>query len=86
MYLLEAFHRHNNRLREPIDFNHGEYFPVDPAIGSVDNSSQQYVFTVKFREDLTGLWYIDIGNSKLNPVIWHILWLFQKRDFRRFHN
>jgi hypothetical protein len=71
-----VFHGHNDWLREPIDFDHGECFVLATAVGHVDDFSLQYIFAMKFHENLRGLWHISIVNSKLDPWVWHNLWLF----------
>jgi hypothetical protein len=75
-YFSDVFHRHNDRLRESFDFNHGECLVLGAAVGYVDEFSLQYIFAVEFHEDLRGLGHVSIINSKLDPWIWHNRWLF----------
>jgi hypothetical protein len=66
------FHWHDDRLRQPLDLDHGECFFLTACIRHVDDFSLQLIFAMKFHEDLHGLGDVSIADSKIDPAVSHI--------------
>ena len=65
-------HSHDNRLRDPIDFDHRICVLLAVAVGQVDDFSLQEIFAMKLHENLRGFRDVNVANSKMDPGVSHI--------------
>jgi hypothetical protein len=77
-----VLHSHDNRLRDPIDFDHRICVLLAVAVGQVDDFSLQEIFAMKLHENLRGFRDVNVANSKMDPGVSHIyLGYFPRGDF-----
>jgi hypothetical protein len=67
-----VLHSHDNRLRDPIDFDHRICVLLAVAVGQVDDFSLQEIFAMKLHENLRGFRDVNVANSKMDPGVSHI--------------
>jgi len=59
------FHSDDDRLREPLDFDHRIGVFLAAAVGYVDDFSLQEIIAMKLRENLRGFRDVNVANLKM---------------------